>query len=203
VKSAPPAQQPLQSKEDAMDAMKRRYEAQMDVASAEQAKVYAAAGAELMAKKSFVQAANSYRLALAMNPNDEAIKTAAEEAFAQANEILVETYQKSARDEERNENWPEAARQWTRVAQIKTTDAIAADHAANAIQKAGGDLRQAADLAKRAISLAPKQVGYRITLANVYIAAGMTQSARRELEVALELSPTNKHIPTMLKSLKK
>ncbi len=203
VKAATPAAQPLQSKDDAMEAMKRRYEAQLDVASAEQAKVYAAAGAELVLKKNFVQAANSYRLALAMNPNDEAIKAAAADAFAHADEILVETYQKTARDEERNENWPEAARQWTRIAQIKTTDAVAADHAATAIHKARGDLRQAADLAKRAISLAPKQVGYRITLANVYIAAGMTQSAKHELEVALQLSPTNKQIPILLKSLKK
>jgi Flp pilus assembly protein TadD len=116
-----------------------------------------------------------------------------------ANGILSETYRRQATYEEKNGQWPEASRSWTRAANILTSDAIVQERAANALVQANGNLHDAAKFAQRATTLEPTNAAFRATLGAVYLAAGLHKNAKRELEAAQQLSPQDASIAALLK----
>ena len=71
------------------------------------------------------------------------------------------------------------------------------------MMKANGDLHEAAALGQRAVQLEPKNAAYRKTMANVYLAAGLTLNAKRELETALQLAPDDANTAALLKRIAK
>ena len=85
--------------------------------------------------------------------------------------------------------------------EIAGSDADAHERAAMALAKAGGDASDIVRLARRASSLDPKNAVRRVALASVYIAAGLTENARHEIETALQLSPSDGTILAMMKRL--
>jgi predicted Zn-dependent protease len=89
------------------------------------------------------------------------------------------------------------------VCRARGNDANAHERAANAIVKAGGDLHEAARLAQQACALDAESAPFRVTLASVYLAAGLSRNARRELETAAQLAPHDDNIQAMLKSVGK
>jgi curved DNA-binding protein CbpA len=188
---------------DAMAMLRRRYEERKTLAKATQARAYIAKGQEAMTKGDAVSAANSFRVAVSLKPDDPELERVAREAQAKAEEVLAATYENQAIYEEKSAQWVEAARSWARVCRARPDDKAAHDHAANAIVKAGGDLHEAARLAQRACTLEPENVHFRITLANVYLAAGLTLNARRELETAAQQAPQDGTIQAMLKRVGK
>jgi Flp pilus assembly protein TadD len=74
--------------------------------------------------------------------------------------------------------------------------------AASALLKSGGDMHQAVDFAKKAVLLAPKRIEPRLTLIEVYIAAGLPLAAKRELEQAREIAPRDDRMMELSKRLK-
>jgi len=188
---------------DAVDALKRRYDDKMTAARSSQSRKYADVGAQERAKKDYVAAANAYRVALSFDPDNEALKRDAEETQRLADEILSEGYLKQAKYEERSEHWAEAAKSWARVARARPNDATAHEHAAQCLVKANGNLHEAVALAQRAATLSPKSSHPRVTLANVYLAAGLTLNAKRELETAAQISPQDPTIQALLKRVAK
>ncbi|MDP9035671.1 MAG: hypothetical protein M3O50_12775 [Myxococcota bacterium] len=86
---------------------------------------------------------------------------------------------------------------------MRPNDAHPHERAAHAILKTNGDLHEASRLAQHACKLEPKNARYRVTLANVYLAAGLSLNARRELEAAAQLSPHDDTITSMLGRLAK
>ena len=63
-------------------------------------------------------------------------------------------------------------------------------------------MHQAVDFAKKAVALAPKRIEPRVTLIEVYIAAGLPLAAKRELEQARQLAPQDDRIVELSKRLK-
>jgi tetratricopeptide (TPR) repeat protein len=100
---------------------------------------------------------------------------------------LAADYEKQAQYEERHQKWSDAARSWQRVGEGRPDDPEPWRHAALATLAAEGDLRRAIELAKRAVELAPLDAHCRRVLGHAYLAAGMTHSARDELEAAVRL----------------
>jgi len=200
--SVPPVQRPTTSA-DAMDALRRRYEDRKSHARAAQARKYLAAGEEALAKGDPVSAANAFRVAASLVPQDEHIQKRASDTQGRADELLADTYTKQAVYEEKTGQWPEAARSWQRVCRGRPKDAKARDRAANAIVKAGADLHEGARLAQEAIAISPDTIAFRVTLANVYLAAGLALNARRELETAAQRAPHDDTIQAMLKRVAK
>jgi curved DNA-binding protein CbpA len=203
VSSAPPGSRTpssptVPSTTDAMAALRRRYEERRSMAQISQARKYSANADAALAAGDVVAAANAYRVATTLAPSDEDIARRAEEAQSRADGILAETYTKQAGYEEKNGQWTEAARSWVRVAKARPDDATPHERGANALVKAGGDLHEAARLAQRACVLLPGSAPYRVTLANVYLAAGLMRNARRELETAAQLAPHDGTIQAML-----
>jgi curved DNA-binding protein CbpA len=184
---------------DAMDALRRRYEDRKSQARAAQGRKYLASAEEALAKGDAVSAANAFRVAATLLPQDEQIQKRASETQDRADQLLADTYVKQAVYEEKMGQWPEASRSWQRVCKGRPKDAKARDRAANAMVKAGGDLHEAARLAQQAIAIAPDHTAFRVTLANVYLAAGLALNARRELETAAQRAPHDDTIQAMLK----
>ncbi|MBV9948514.1 MAG: DnaJ domain-containing protein [Myxococcales bacterium] len=198
-----PAPPPTPTVAEAMDALKRRYEDRVAHAKAAQARTYVASAEAALAAGDAVSAANAFRVALSLSPGDQAVAHAARDAQAMADDVLAEAYSRQAAYEEKNGQWSEAARSWSRVCKARPNDAIAHERAANALLKAGGDLHEAALLATHTCSLEPAVAAHRVTLANVYLAAGLTLNARRELETAAQLAPHDGTIQAMMKRVGK
>jgi tetratricopeptide (TPR) repeat protein len=184
-----------------MDALRRRYEERVSRAKAAQAGKYVSTAEEALARGDAVAAATAYRVALTLSPHDAELERVANEARIKADAVLGETYARQGAYEAKTGQWAEAARSWARVCAARPTDADAHAHAANAIVKANGNLHEASRLAERACTIEPKRSRYRVTLANVYLAAGLGLNARRELETAAQLDPQDGNIQAMMKRM--
>ena len=66
-----------------------------------------------------------------------------------------------------------------------------------------GDLRVAGEHARRAVALAPDDVQGRVTLARIYVTAGMKQSGLAEFERAATLAPKDDTIRDWIQRLKR
>ena len=194
---------PATTTADAMDALRRRYEERKSMAQAVQARKYIANAEGAMASGDAVAAANAFRVAMTLSPNEPGLAQRAKEASTRADSILAETYTRQAMYEEKNDQWSDAARSWARVCRARPEDANPHERAANALVKGGGDLHEASRLAQIACTLNAQSAPYRATLANVYLAAGLTRNARRELETAAQLAPHDDNIQAMLKRVGK
>jgi tetratricopeptide (TPR) repeat protein len=188
---------------DGGEGLKRRYEDRVALARKAQADKYVGLAKEAESKSDLVGAAAAYRVSIGFLQEGDPIRAVAVAAIAKADSILAETYLRQALYEERAEHWPDAAKSWQRVAKGRPDDAHAHERTANAIAKAQGDLHQAAEYAKRAIEIDPQNADYKITLASVFIGAGLALNARRELEAAAQLSPRNATIQALLKTINK
>jgi tetratricopeptide (TPR) repeat protein len=183
--------------------LKRRYEERVALARKAQAEKYVALAKEAEAKNDILGAATTYKVAMTFLQEGHPALANAQAVIAKADATLSETYLRQALYEERAEHWPDAARSWQRVARGRPDDARAHERAANAMTRAKGDLHAAAELAKRAIQIEPRNPEYKITLATVFIEAGLSLNARRELEAAAQLSPRNATIQALLKRVNK
>jgi hypothetical protein len=187
-----------------MEALKRRYEERVRGAKTAQARKYVDSAAAALTAGDAVSAANALRVALTLSPNDADIQKASQSAQSKADEVLGDAYLRQAGYEEKTGQWVEAARSWTRVCKARPKDAEAHERAASAIAKAnGGDLHEASRLAAHACSLEPGNARFRVALANVYLAAGLTLNARRELETAAQLAPHDGTIQALMKKVGK
>lgn len=205
---APPPPEPARddgargrSVQENRDTVKRMFDDRMSSAKRAQIARYIDMARASLAANDPVAASNTLRTALTIDPDDAELRALYAETESKAAGVLVETYVKAAQYEERNERFPEAARSWARVAQLRPTDAVAADAAARCMLAGRGNLHQAADLSKHAITLAPNVTKYRLTLANVYLAANLVLAAKRELEIAAKLDPKSQVVLEMLKRL--
>jgi curved DNA-binding protein CbpA len=206
--SGPPSPQSnarpsMPSTADAIEALRRRYEERVLLVKNAQARKFIGQGEAALAEGDPVTAANAFRIAMTLSPSDPSLEKAAQQAQQRADAILGETYAKQAGYEERNNQWAEAARSWLRVTKARPRDGSAFDRVANAMLKAGGDLHEAGRFAKDACVIEPENATYRVTLANVYLAAGLTLNARRELETAAQLAPHDGTIQNMLRRVGK
>jgi curved DNA-binding protein CbpA len=199
--SGAPSTQNASTSGEAVEALKRRYEERVLQAKSAQARKYADKAKDSAAGGDFVAAASSLRIASGLVPSDVELARMAKEAQARADVLLGQTYTQQGEYEEKNGHWAEASRSWTRVCRARDNDARAHERAANAIVKADGDLHEAARLGTRACELEPTNALARLTLATVYLAAGLGLNARRELEAAARLAPRDVTIQEMIKKL--
>lgn len=186
---------------DAMDALKRRYEQRIEQATTAHAQRYVQSAEDALAKNDLVAAATSLSIASKFAPEDLELANRAREVKVRADTTLCESYLKQAQYEEKQRHWNEASRSWLKVAKIKD-DALSHERAANALLRSDDpDLREAAEHAKRAISLVPSDVNNHVTLIEIYIVAGLATSAKRAAEAAYTLDPKNERLLALIKRI--
>lgn len=189
------------SSSDAMDALKRRYEQRIEQATTAHAQRYVQSAEDALAKNDLVSAATSLGIASKFAPDDLELAQRAKEVKERADKTLCESYLKQAQYEEKQRHWNESARSWLKVAKIKD-DAESHERSANALLKSDDpDLREAAEHAKRAISLAPNDVQNHCTLIEIYIVAGLSTSAKRAAEAAHTIDPSSERLLALIKRI--
>lgn len=186
---APPAADAPLAPRAAAEALRVRYEAAKAEALRARIESYRQAAEEAIAQKDFAKAANAYRIAAHLAPDDAALQKRCEEVQREAAAALAAGYLKQGAYEENEGRWADASLSYARAVEGRPDDAFAHERAAYATIKAGGSARRAVELARRAVELGPKNPEGRITLARAYIAAGFAVSAVAELDRALAAGP--------------
>lgn len=200
--SVPP---PSMDKKAAMDELKRRYNATTSANTGQvdaQIKKYLDLASEALREKDPVSAMNTYRIALTIAPNNQTAKKGLEEAERLADVSLYDSNVKRANDAEKLNDFTNAIKYWTRATRGQPQEVSNFVRGTEAILRGNGDMREAARLAKRAVELRQADVTMRLLLVNVYIAAGMWQSAKTELDRSLEKWPKDDELKAKLKIVK-
>jgi hypothetical protein len=165
---------------------RRLKEAAQALAGATRSEAVLQAADDALRAGDIVGAANNYRLALTMH-DDPMIRRKLDAIDAQARDVRYEKHIVRARGAERAERWDEAAEHYQRANEARR-EAACAERAAYALRMSKGDLRLAATLGEQAIEHDGKNVEYRVTLGEVYLAAGGVERAKAESDAALALS---------------
>lgn len=152
---------------------------------------YMLAAKVALERRDLAAAANAYRLAATLAPEDDAISRKAAEIQQQAASELSEGFSRQAEYEASQGRWAEAATSFANVCKGRPDDPRPHERVAFATLKTGQNTRRAIDFARRAVKLAANVAEYRLTLARAYMAIGLETSARAEMERAAELSPND------------
>lgn len=148
-----------------------------------------------------VSASNAYRIALDFLPNDAEISAELSRWSTQAASRLVETYRAQGEYELSNGRPADAVRSFGRARLGAPDDASVLERLGFAMLKAGGDLHEAVEHVRKAVTLAPKNAEYHATLAELYAAANLDGAARRSVDTAHALAPQNERIKALRKRL--
>jgi curved DNA-binding protein CbpA len=186
----------------AADDLKRLYERRMHELQRNQIDRYITTADEALAAGNTVSALNALRIAAGLAPSDARLAERLTSLEMQVAASMADSYLEQARYESNNGHHIEAAQSYMRAARGKPS-ADVLQSAAECYLKAGTELRQAADVARQAVGMAPERVDLRLTLARVYEAAGMKQSAVGELQRVLEMSPSNIKVKEWLKRIER
>jgi tetratricopeptide (TPR) repeat protein len=177
--------------------LKRLYDERTRRARNSQVEMLKRTAEDQRSNNDFAAAMNSLRLAASLAPDNKDIAALLAEVQGQAAVELADAYLQQAQYEEKAGRMAEAAKSYERCANAKPS-AFAFERAARCLLEAAGDLKTAADFAKKAVSLAPDSADPRLTLGRVYLAAGMHSSAVGELERASGLAPNDANIRNWL-----
>lgn len=199
--STPPPESSPESSAQARDNLRRMAISHQIEQQREQTRRYLSAAHDCANRGDAVGAANSFRLALNNDPDNEQLQALVREWSVKASAVQAEQYARQGDAEASAGRWAEASRSYVRAATGRPEDPPLLEKAALALLRASGDLHLAADLARRAVSLRGSSACYRATLAEIYIAAGLLLNARRELAEAAKIEPENARVKALLKGL--
>jgi len=148
------------------------------------------------------EAAKQMQRAVSIAPDREDLRHEYDRLSRMLSEKLSADYEEQAKFETKNGKWASAALSWSKVCEGKPRDALAHRLAAQALLKAGGDLRGAQKYAQQAVFLAPEDIEAHLLLAQLYLTLGLKLNAKRELDVASKLDPGNEMVKNLLADLK-
>jgi hypothetical protein len=178
---------PRDAKAVAAEGLRRLYAGTLSDAQTRRASLFLKAAEEALAKDDVVAAANSYRLALQI-ADDPGTRALLEEIDGKARARTYDVHVARGKLEERALHWDAAAESYVRAYGARAEPWLA-ERAANALRLAGRELRRAAQLGEQAVLAEPRNIEYRVTLAEVYLAAGLLARASGEAERALSIAP--------------
>lgn len=200
VSPAPPP--PEVSARRTADDLRRLYTSRVSRTRDQHVDQYVTAAETALREKNTISATNALRIAISLAPEREDLVRRLAELEQQARVEMADGFLEQARYEEQEQHWEAAARSYHRASLGKPTARIH-ERAAYCLLAAGGDPKQALEHARAAVSLAPTLASHRVTLARVYLAAAMRQSALAELERAQSLAPQDDTIKDWLKRIRR
>ncbi len=203
----------VDARERAGEELKRRYEQRITRAREQRAERYLVDARAALSNKDPLSAVNGLRIAASLVPDNAEISARLQEAQTDATVLLADHYLAQAQYEEREGRLADAARSYGR-ATIGSPNARTFERAAHCTMMAEGDLRMAGEYARKAVALvgqaspdSPQPSGEeaqaRVTLARIYVAAGMKQSGLAEFERAATLAPKDDTIRDWIRRLKR
>lgn len=186
------------SGEQAVAALKQRYQEKQQHMLEARARGTRAQIDNAKAAGDWASVANALRMAISHYPDDATFKEELAIAEKKAIEQLADQYWKQGLYEREQGNWQGAEKSFRRVVDARPQDALALDAAAAAALKAGGNLHEAADFAKRAVELEPRNAEFQTTLGHIYLQAKQLAAARATLKRAIELDAGLERARTLL-----
>jgi curved DNA-binding protein CbpA len=190
------------AREAAAADLKRRYEERVGELKSRQVQRYVSAAEEAESRRDLVSATNALRIATSLAPDDMALSSRLRDVEGRAQAGLADSYVEQAQYEEREGRFLEAAASYKRASRGRPTARVL-ERVAHCLYSGKGDLREAADFAKRARDAAPDDANLRMTLGKIYFEAGMKQSAQAEFERAQQLAPKDDSIKDWLRRTRK
>jgi tetratricopeptide (TPR) repeat protein len=201
VQPTPPVSSP-ETRERAVQDLKRRYEERLLEARRRKASEYVAQADLDLGRNDLANAVNSLRIAASLLPSDDALAKRARELETRAMMDLSDRYLKQAEYEQREGRFADAVRSYTRALAGKPSAQLH-DRTAHCLLSANGDMKKAVEHARIAVAEDPTNPAYRVTLARVFLAASMNDSAMGELERAKTLAPTDDTIKSLIRRLQR
>jgi curved DNA-binding protein CbpA/cytochrome c-type biogenesis protein CcmH/NrfG len=183
----------------AAEALRQRHDAAQAEAKRQQLQRYLDMGKGALDKQDFASAANAYRIAASLAPDDAKVQATCAEAMHLADIALADGYWKQARYEEEQGRWAEAALSYAKVCNGRPTDGRSHERVAALTLRSSANVRRAVEFARKAVEIDPKSAEFRVTLAGTYFAAGLEKSALGEIERALELAPNDAKIKDLIR----
>jgi tetratricopeptide (TPR) repeat protein len=165
------------------------------------AKSFFESGMAAFKKERWLEAAGSVRLAIAFDPDNEAYRSSFSDVQRKAHEERARALLKEADGAHGLGDYRDAFRLYEEALHYRPFDAELAHKTARLAWKLGDDLRKAKDYAVGACEVAPDNALYRRTLGQIYKAAGLAANARRELQAAIRLDPSDAEARQELKGL--
>ena len=163
---------------------------------------YIEAAETARASGDLVTAANCYRIARELAPDDMEIAAAQEQAAREAATALALKHLEQGDFEANQDRWAEAALSYGKAANGLPKHTEAQIKVARALLKSGTDVRKAVEYARRAVALEPRLFDARLVLAEAYLAAGLRSLAKKELEAMREIDPKNARLASLAKRIK-
>jgi curved DNA-binding protein CbpA len=186
----------------AVKELHQRYKNRQEMIKSQRVERFAKAAEDALAAGNTISALNTLKIAQTLSGGDIGTVERLGELEKKLGSTVADSYLERARYEEANGHHEQAARSYTRAARAQPSADVFRS-AAECYMKAGVELRLAGELAREAVQIAPNRADLRLSLAKIYEAAGMQQSAQRELERALELTPDSDRIKQWLKRIKR
>lgn len=180
------------------EALRARYQAARTEALRLQLRRYVDAARASLERKDYASAANAYRIAASLAPEDTELQNTCVETAQLAATALADGFMKQAEYEAQAGRWADAALSYSKVCTGLPDDARAHERAAYATIKGSGNTRRAIELARRAVELSPKTAEFHVTLARAYFSAGLENSAAAEIDRAAELAPKDARIKELI-----
>ena len=199
---APVAEPDFEAQQRTADALIANHEARVDDARRAQLQRHLDQGKAMLAQQQFAAAANAYRIAASLAPDDRTVQATCAEAMRLADAALADGYLKQALYEESQDRWGEAALSYSKVCNGRPGSAAVHERVAFTTLKSSANVRRAVEFARRAVELDPKTPQFRVTLASAYLAAGLEKSALGEIERALELAPGDPKIKDLAQQIR-
>ena len=198
ISSVPPGEASSRAAEE----LRQRYTERLARAREEQRNHYITLSNEAAARDDLSGAANALRVACSLAPDNLELAGDLAELERRAAAGMWESYAERAKYAALEGRPDEAAECYARAA-LGHPSASLLERAAFYTLEAGGDLKHAAQLARQAVSLAPNSAKCRLTLAQIYAAAKLRESALAELERARALEPNQPLIKEWIARVKR
>lgn len=192
----------LRAAELALESLRHRQRDKKDGSNRHLVRQYVASAEQARAKGDLVTAANHYRIARELAPDDMDLAAAQEQVAREATMQLARQQLEQGDFEANQDRWADAAVSYQKAANGLPKDANAQIKAARALLKSGTDVRKAVEYGRRAVALEPRLFDARMVLAEAYLAAGLHSLAKKELEAMREIDPKNARLASLAKRIK-
>ena len=192
-----PSRRPTSGKSKVADAVRGRITARL-----EKAKTCFEDGKKAIESENWVKAAASLYMAHQYNPKNEEYKSLWEETQAKSNRARAAQFMALAENAESFRNVREALENYKKATECDPEEGLAHYRFGQLLNEYSGDARGALQQFRQAVMKEPENVRYRMALADLYVAQGMSRNAIREYQKAVDLEPKNKEAKAALRKLR-
>jgi len=169
----------------------------------EKAKHFFELGIKDLFEKKYASASGNFKLALTYDPYNEKYKKHYEEAHAVVVKNEIERLLHLAGSAENILHYEEVKDFLTKALDLSPDHGQAHHRMARVILTMGGDLKEAKDHSLKALEASPKDIEYRMTLAQIYKVAALYKNALREYDMTLKLDPKNDEAKAQIKEIQR